>query len=121
MVAGIVVSVRVTGTEGMRFDGEIGRGSRATYRDGSGEEGNVPERYEVWGVKGMVPEEYEIPVGLASELALASFVRDVATNEVDGGLKVELIHDGRVVGRVEGSGKEDAPVGTSWPVPEKTQ
>ncbi len=111
------VTVRLTGEEGMRFDGTLGRGSRDNLSRDAGKGASVPKRYEIRSVKGTVPAEYEVPLDLDSEMALANFTKDF-TDEVDGELQVELIHAGEVVERT-GAGERDDPLGTTWPDPQR--
>jgi len=111
------VTVRVTGEEGLRFDGTLGRGSRDSLPRDAGRGAGVPKRYEIRSVEGTVPAEYEVPLDPDSEMALANFTKGF-TNEAGGGLQIELIHDGEVVERA-GTGERDDPLGTTWPAPKR--
>lgn len=111
------VTVRVTGEEGTRFDGTLGRGSRDDLGRDAEEGAGIPKRYGIRSVEGTVPAEYEVPLDLGSEMALANFTKDYA-NEADGELRVELIHAGEIVERA-GTGEQNDPLGTTWPAPKR--
>ena len=79
------ITVRVTGTEGLRFTGTISTldGSRSV-------EGTVPEEYET-----------EIQSGTRSfDYVSGAFSRDFEDDK-EGTLKVEIVSDGRVVEEAE--------------------
>lgn len=91
------VLVRVTGTEGLKFTGNIGTldGSRS--------------------VEGTVPQEYEVQVEtgpLDFDSVRAYFSRDFL-DETDGTLGVEIVYEGKVVKQSETSAQAGS-VSVNW-------
>ena len=76
-------TVRVAGTEGLSFVGNVGSGQ------------------ELRQVKGTTPEEYELPLKPGAEIVTASIRKQ---QPQDGDIKVEVLREGQVVTSEESSG-----------------